>query len=159
MKSLFLCLFAPVAFAGSSHETPQPTTSTQTQTQGQSLVSSPVATSAATASASPTVSNEAALTVENKYQAPSTFTTSPTPTAPCYYVNSWGLGVPAFGFGRGKSRKDDDCWAEYVRHQQAMESIEQSKAQAELERVKLERDRVALEVRKLDICHAECVKK
>jgi len=49
------------------------------------------------------------VNVESERQAPSTFVGAASPSAPCYAVNGWNVGVPGAGGGRFKSKLDDDC--------------------------------------------------
>jgi len=112
------------------------------------VVPHPKADATAEATADATSHQTNTQTIESERQAPATFTATPSPTAPCYVVNSWSVGIPGAGGGRGKSKRDDDCWAEYVRqaeHQRALD----------LQKLELERDRLSLESKRLELC-VEC---
>ena len=83
--------------------------------------------------------------IESEPQVPSTFTSNASPSAPCYVVNTWSVGVPYAGGGRGKSKRDEECWAEFVKqaeHQRRMD----------LAKLELERDRIKLESLRLTQC-------
>jgi len=83
--------------------------------------------------------------VESELQAPATFISTPSSTAPCVVANGWSVGVPGAGGGRNRSRIDAECWAEYVKqaeHQRALD----------FQKLELERDRLSLESKRLEAC-------
>jgi len=80
--------------------------------------------------------------VESELQAPATFISTPSSTAPCVVANGWSVGVPGAGGGRNRSRIDAECWAEYLKQAEHKRAVDLAKLQLERDRLKLESARI-----------------
>ena len=115
MRFLWLTIFAS-ASAWATHPPPEPVKPAQQQSQQQEQDQDQQQTQSANAQQSQTTTatggsntNSTSVNVESERQAPSTFVGAASPSAPCYAVNGFNLGVPGAGGGRFKSKLDSDC--------------------------------------------------
>ena len=136
MVNRFLSVLSLLLIAMPTMATDRPTQQDQRQEQGQSQ------------NQSSEQANTQTTTVESKHQAPATFISTPSSTAPCVVANGWSVGVPGAGGGRNKSRIDAECWTEYVKQAEHQRAVD-------LAKLELERERLRLESLKLENC-LEC---
>ena len=134
---LLLALCLPLT-AWATDKPKTPTHEPQHQNQAQDQAQEQGQSQSASSDQNQTQSQGNTQTIESRYQAPSTFISTPGSTAPCVIANGWSVGVPGAGGGRNKSRVDPACWAEYVKQAEHQRSMDEA-------RLALERDKLAFQ--------------